>query len=200
MIHETILEHFVRALGRPVRSKDLPRARGFEPRVTVHEWDRTSFGMHAFATVGFAQNRHHGAAESHRFEFLLAVKQMTIETAAWALQAATTTPIEDRLMPRSGDTIGLSIPISGSRGMQRLLLTDRWGDENLRHLDLGELSVQVLMVVPIFECEFGFLRSTDEATFWAAVENEKIDITDLTRQPLRKAETFVVKRSTANGH
>ncbi len=200
MIHEAILEHYVRALGRPVRSKDLPRARGFEPRVTVHEWDRTAFGMRAFATVGFASNRHHGADESHRVEFILTVKQMNIETAAWVLQTATTTPIEDRLTPRSGDTIGLSQPISGSRGMQRLLLTDRWGDEKLRRLDLDQISIHVLMVVPIFECEFGFLRSTDEAGFWAGVESEKVDISDLTRQPLRKAETFVVQRSTMKAH
>lgn len=200
MIHEAILEHYVRALGRPVRSKDLPRARGFEPRVTVHEWDRTAFGMRAFATVGFAGNRHHGADESYRVEFILAVRQMGIETAAWALQTATITPIEDRLTPRSGDTIGLAQPISGSRGMQRLLLTDRWGDENLRRIEVGDLSVHVLMVVPIFECEFGFLRSTDEAGFWAAVESEKLDMTDLTRAPLHRAETFVVQRSGAKGH
>ncbi|MGK2857099.1 MAG: suppressor of fused domain protein [Thermoanaerobaculia bacterium] len=200
MIHEAILEHYVRALGRPVRSKELPRARGFEPRVSVHEWDRSAFGMRAFATVGFASNSHHGADESYRVEFLLAVKQMSIETAAWVLQATTTTPIEDRLTPRSSDTIGLSQPIAGSRGMQRLLLTDRWGDEKLRRLDLGDLSVHVLMVVPIFECEFGFLRSTDEASFWAAIESEKVDITDLARAPLHRAETFIVQRSTAKGH
>jgi hypothetical protein len=125
MIHEAILEHFVAALGRPVRSKELPRARGFEPQVVVHEWDRTSFGLRAFATVGFAGNRHHGTDASHRVEFILAVKQMTMETAAWVLQFATTTPIQDRLTPHSGDTIGLPQAISGSRGMQRLLLTDR---------------------------------------------------------------------------
>jgi hypothetical protein len=200
MIHGAILEHFTRALGRPVRSKELPRARGFEPRVSVYEWDQTSFGLRAFATVGFAENQHHGAGESYRVEFILAVRQMGIETAAWALQAATTTPIEDRLTPRTGDTIGLAKPISGSRGMQRLLLTDRWGDEKLRRLELDGLSVHVLMVVPIFECEFGFLRSTDEATFWAAVESEKLEMTDLSRAPLHRAETFVVKRHTAKGH
>ncbi|MBI2213537.1 MAG: suppressor of fused domain protein [Acidobacteria bacterium] len=200
MIHEAILEHFVGALGRPVRSKELPRARGFEPRVTVHEWDRTAFGFRAFATVGFAENRHHGAEASHRVEFILAVKQMGIDTAAWALQVATTTPIEDRLTPRSGDTIGLPKPISGSRGIQRLLLTDRWGDEKLRRLDIAELSVHVLMAVPIFECELGFLRSTDEPGFWAAVEREKLDMTDLTRGPLKKGEGFIVQRETVKRH
>jgi hypothetical protein len=200
MIHEAILEHFVAALGRPVRSKELPRARGFEPQVVVHEWDRTSFGLRAFATVGFAGNRHHGADASHRVEFILAVKQMTIETAAWVLQFATTTPIQDRLTPRSGDTIGLPQPISGSRGVQRLLLTERWGDEKLRRFDVGDLSVHVLMVVPIFECEFGFLRSTDEAGFWSAVESEKVDMTDLARGPLKRAEGFVVQRETVKGH
>lgn len=200
MIDEAILEHFVAALGRPVRSKELPRARGFEPRVVVHEWDRTAFGFHAFATVGFAGNRHHGADEAHRVEFILPVRQMTIETAAWVLQTATTTPIEDRLTPKSGDTIGLPAPISGSRGIKRLLLTDRWGDEKLRRFEIAGLSVHVMMVVPIFECEFGFLRSTDEAGFWAAVESEKLDMSDLARGPLRKAESFVVQRETVKGH
>lgn len=200
MNHEAILEHFIAALGRPVRSKELPRARGFEPRVVVHEWDRTAFGLRAFATVGFAANRHHGADASYRVEFIVAVKQMTVETAAWMLQATTTTPIQDRLTPRSGDTIGLEQPISGSRGVQRLLLTDRWGDEKLRRLDVGNFSVHVLMVVPIFECEFGFLRSTSEAEFWAAVESEKLDMTDLARSPLKKAAGFVVQRETVKGH
>ena len=200
MIHGAILEYFTRALGRPVRSKELPRARGFEPRVSVCEWDHTSFGVPAFATVGFAANPHHGTDESYRVEFILAVTQMSIDTAAWVLQSATTTPIEDRLTPRTGDTIGLPKPISGSRGMQRLLITDRWGDEKLRRFELSGLSINVLMVVPIFECEFGFLRSSDEASFWAAVESESLDMTDLSRAPLRRAENFVVKTHAAKGH
>lgn len=200
MIDEAILEHFVAALGRPVRSKELPRARGFEPRVVVHEWDRTAFGFHAFATVGFAGSRHHGADVSHRVEFIFPVRQMNIDTAAWVLQSVTTTPIEDRLTPHSGDTIGLPAPISGSRGIKRLLLTDRWGDEKLRSFEVAGLLIHVMMVVPIFECEFGFLRSTDEAGFWAAVEAEKLDMSDLSRGPLKRAESFVVQRETVKGH
>ncbi len=194
-----VLAHFESTLGKSLRSQDLPRAQSFDPRVRVHECE-TAFGLRVFATDGFSQNRIPGVDATERFEFVVTAKQLSFETAMRILLAVTTTPLEDRLPPHSGETIGMPRPITESRGMQRLLLTDRWGEDTWRTILLPGMMVHVRMVVPIFECEFGLLRATDERHFWSAVEAERLDITDLGRAPLRRAETFVVQRDTVRGH
>jgi hypothetical protein len=200
MIHDIILSHFEKTLGKSRQSFELPRTRLFEPLLRIYEWDNTSFGIKAFATAGYSQIRITGLPEGHRVEFFMTARRLDLETAVRVLHAATATPLEDKLPPRSGETIGLPLPISGSRGIQRLLVTDRFGDDEFRTINMPNLHVHVLMVVPIFECEFGFLRSNDEAQFWTAVEAERLDITDLSRAPLKRAESYLVKRDTVKAH
>jgi len=102
------------------------------------------------------------------------------------------TPVEECLPPSPGETIALEETVPGSNGMQRILLTDVPDKDQLGSLRVDGLEIEVLLVVPIFESEFGFCRSRGSNAFWQAFQREELDLTNLARPCLRAAHEFVV--------
>lgn len=191
MTLDSIFEHFTKAFGSPDRSESVS-APCLGASILVHEWP--AFGQHirTFTTDGYSAIELPGCSRGRRFEFLVTARGLTFEAAAKIMLSVCCTPIEECLPPTSGETIALKEPIAGSNGMQRILLTEVPDKDHLGNLKVDGLDIDVLLVVPIFESEFGFFRSRGEKQFWDAFRGESLDLTNLRRPCLRAAHEFVV--------
>jgi hypothetical protein len=133
-----------------------------------------------------------GCASGRRFEFLITARALAFDAAAKIMLSVCRTPVEECLPPSPGETIALQEQIPGSNGMQRILLAAVPDEDQLGNLEVDGLEIEVLLVVPIFESEFGFFRSRGPKRFWDAFRSESLDLTNLRRPCLRAAHEFVV--------
>jgi len=158
----------------------------------VHEWP--AFGPHiqTYTTDGYSSIELPGCAEGRRFEFLITARELRFDAAARIMLSVCRTPVEECLPPSPGETIALEFPIPSSNGMQRILLTEVPDRDHLGNLQVDGLDIDVLLAVPIFESEFGFIRSRGAERFWETFQDESLDLTNLRRPCLRAAHEFVV--------
>jgi hypothetical protein len=188
---DSVFQHFTQAFGAPERSQAFSHPT-FRRSILVHEWP--AFGAHirTFATDGYSAIELPGCAASRRFEFLITARGLPFTAAASIMLSVCRTPLEECLPPAAGETIALQEEVPGSSGMHRILLADVPDKDLLGKLRVDDVEIDVLLVVPIFESEFGFFRSRGEHAFWEAFRRESLDLTDLRRPCLRAAHEFVV--------
>lgn len=188
---DSIFQHFTKAFGPPERSQSVSH-RSLRRSILVHEWP--AFGQHiqTYTTDGYSSIELPGCSGDRRFEFLITARGLSFEAAASIMLSVCRTPVEECLPPAPGETIALEKPIPGSNGMQRVLLSDVPDKEQLGRLQVDGLDIDVLLLVPIFESEFGLCRSRGPGHFWDAFQRESLDLTNLRRNCLRAAHEFVV--------
>lgn len=188
---DSIFQHFTKAFGPPERSQSFSHP-SLHRSILVHEWP--AFGLHTrtYTTDGYSALELPGCASGRRFEFLITASGLAFDAAAKIMLSVCRTPVEECLPPSPGETIALDEPVPGSNGMQRVLLADVPDRDQLGSLQVDGLDIDILLLVPIFESEFGFCRSRGARSFWDAFQRESLDLTNLRRPCLRVAHEFVV--------
>lgn len=195
MAVDSVFQHFTRSFGAPERSESFSHP-VLRESILVHQWP--AFGEHikTYSTDGYSAIALPGCSSCRRFEFLITARGLSFNAAVKIMLSACRTPLEECLPPSSGETIALEDPVPESNGMQRVLLADVPDKDELGMLRVDGLDIEILLVVPIFESEFGFFRSRGEREFWEAFRRESLDLTNLRRPCLRAAHEFVVVKAT----
>ncbi len=194
MAVDSIFQHFTKSFGAPERSESYSHP-AIRQSILVHEWPAFGRQIRTFTTDGYSAIALPGCAADRRFEFLITASGLAFSAAANIMLSVCRTPFEECLPPSSGETIALEDPIPGSNGMQRILLVNVPDKDQLGNLETDGLEIEILLVVPIYESEFGFFRSRGETQFWEAFRQESLDLTNLHRPCLRAAHEFVVLKT-----
>jgi hypothetical protein len=181
-MRDAVLKHYQRFFGTPAGSEVLQDSRRTTPEFEILEWDLTEDrDVWMYASLG----RSLPAWDSgrHRVELIHPSKERSMDVAVRILGAAMTAPAEGAGLA-SGHTIALSEPAFPGSPMQRLLLSKPWGEEEeFEILDLPRgIHVEFLMVIPIHESEFRYLRQHGEALLWERFADQEIDFADGRRE------------------
>lgn len=201
MLTDAILARFESILGSHTESGlVIP----FDARLTggvwLHSWRFDQSGTTWYLTAGFSQLALPGVGRGEPAELLLAARGLVFDTAASLIRAATVALMTDGVPLRTGDTIALDEPIDRSQGLGRLLVTGEPVCGELRTIDFEETLIRIVSLVPIFDSEFGLIRSREERSFWDAVRQENADLCDMTRKALTASHEFVVQRVRGPAH
>ncbi len=187
-ILEAVAAHYRRFFGAYDESIDLRDPRGHLPDFRIRSWKVRKGKTRVYGTLGNSSAAYAEMPFAHRVEFVFPVRESEsdISLAERILGAACAVPRGTAGEVGGGHTIQLSEPLEGTGGKRRLLVSPSFAEsEEFQTLVLEDLHIDFLMLVPIFESEFAYLRRYGEAEFWQALAADDVDFTDIARGPLR---------------
>lgn len=201
MLTDAILAQLETILGSHTESGlIIPFDAGLSGGVWLHSWRFDQSGTTWYLTAGYSQIPLPGPGREGPAELLLAMRGIDFDTAASLIRVVTLAPLADGIPFQMGDTIALDDPIERSQGMNRLLVTAEPVCLELRTIALENEVIGIVRLVPIFDSEFGLIRSRGEQSFWDAVRIEQADLCDVRRHALSASREFFVQRVHGPAH
>lgn len=160
------------------------RYRTGDRSIRVFAWtpEQTGQGVYIFATLG----AHAGVGNPDQgCEFFFGLTSCPEGLPDSLAEVALDGNGTDRI-PQSGDTITLAFDLWQGTRARAYMFTDG-GDEIIPPLEIGELRLDFIQLVPLFSEEVDFKTRRGEAALWQAFERVQLPYWDASRSPLRAA-------------